>query len=443
MAKTARQTAFELLIKSDKNGTYSNIALDTELSKSGLDRRDKGFVTALFYGVLERKITLDAVIDRYAKLPPERISAEIHTILRMGVFQLLYLDSVTDAAAVNESVLLAEYCRKPSAKGFVNAILRSFIRDDKKVALPDKAICFTDYLSILYSCPSWLTKKWVQEYGAEQAEMILQHSLGRPPITLRVNTLRITAEDLAKRLTAEGAVVSVHPFMEDCLSLDKGGDIEQLPSYQEGLFWVQDIASQLCCAALDPQPGERVLDLCAAPGGKSFTSAARMCNQGCLEAFDLSAKRAGLIEQGAKRLGFTNIRVKAADARKYLPELVGADRVLCDVPCSGLGVIRRKPEIKYKSPEELSRLPEIQVEILRNGARYVKPGGILLYSTCALSKEENEENVERFLADALAFEPYHFPRRYRDILGKGHMATLFPNKTGSDGFFLAVLRRKA
>ncbi len=443
MAKTARQTAFELLKRLETSSSYSNIALDAELSKSGLDQRDKAFVTALFYGVLERKITLDAVIGRYSKLPQEKITADIRSILRMGVYQLLYMDSVTDAAAVNESVLMAEYCRKKSAKGFVNAILRAFIRDGKNLFLPDKEKHFTEYLSFLFSCPVWLAEKWVREYGAQQAELILNHSLGRPPITLRVNTLRITVKALAERLTAEGAAVSEHPFVEDCLTLNRGGDIERLPAYQEGLFWVQDIASQLCCAALDARPGERVLDLCAAPGGKSFTSAVRMQNQGSLEAFDLSAKRAGLIEKGASRLGLTNIRVKAADAREYLPELAGADRVLCDVPCSGLGVIRRKPEIKYKPPEELARLPEIQAAILRNGSRYVRPGGILLYSTCALSREENERNAERFLAENTAFEPYTFPERYRGILGEGHMATLFPDKTGSDGFFLAVFRRKA
>lgn len=442
MTKTARQTAFELLRRLETSNSYSNIALDAKLSESGLDQRDKAFVTALFYGVLERRITLDAVISRYSKLPEEKLTADVRSILRMGIYQLLYMDSVTDAAAVNESVLLAEYCRKKSAKGFINAILRAFIRDGKQLPIIDKVNSFTDYLSISYSCPGWLAEKWVRDYGAEQAELILKHSLGRPPITLRVNTLRITAEALVRRLTAEGAAVSEHPFVEDCLVLQRGGDIERLPSYQEGLFWVQDIASQLCCAALDPRPRERVLDLCAAPGGKSFTSAVRMHNDGLLEAFDLSPKRAGLIEQGAKRLGLTNIRVKAADARRYLPELAGADRVLCDVPCSGLGVIRRKPEIKYKSPEELARLPEIQAAILRNGARYVRPGGILLYSTCALSREENEHNAERFLNENTDFEPYCFPEKYQRILGKEHMATLFPDKTGSDGFFLAIFQRR-
>lgn len=438
--ETARQTALNLLIKAEKGQAYSNLALNAALSQSQLSAQDRSLVTALFYGVLERKITLDYVIQQYSNLKLNKISFDILSVLRMGVYQLAFMEAIPDSAAVNESVMLAEYCRKKSAKGFVNAVLRSFVRDHNQIAYPDSqnlSFCY----SVRYSCPEWLVKKWISEYGMERTEQILAHSLGRPPVTVRVNTLKITAEALLQRLRDEKVIARLHPIVQNCITIEKSGDIEQLPSYQQGQFYVQDIASQLCCLALAPQKGERILDLCAAPGGKSFTTALLMENSGTLESFDLYPKRTHLIETGAKRLGISNIKIGTANANCFLPELVGADRVLCDVPCAGLGVIRRKPEIKYKQPEDLERLPEIQYSILQNASRYLKCGGVLLYSTCSLSIEENEKVAERFLEENNNYRLMPITDTgYSEIDGKG-MVTLFPDKNGSDGFFFARFQR--
>lgn len=438
--ETARQTALNLLIKAEQGQAYSNLALNAALSQSQLSAQDRSLVTALFYGVLERKITLDYVIQQYSNLKLNKISVDILSVLRMGIYQLAFMDAIPDSAAVNESVMLAEYCRKKSAKGFVNAVLRSFVRDDKQIVYPD-AQNLIAYYSVRYSCPEWLVEKWISEYGAEQTEQILAHSLGRPPVTIRVNTLKITAEALLRQLAEEKVKARLHPMVQNCIVIDKSGDIERLPSYQQGLFYVQDIASQLCCLSLAPQKGERVLDLCAAPGGKSFTTALLMGNTGSVESFDLYPKRTRLIETGAERLGIGIIQVSTANANQFLPELVGADRVLCDVPCAGLGVIRRKPEIKYKQPEDLKRLPEIQYSILQNASRYPKCGGVLLYSTCSLSLEENNKVAERFLAENKNYRLMPMTDTgYSEIDGNG-MVTLFPDKNGSDGFFFARFQR--
>ena len=438
--ETARQTALNLLIKAEKGQAYSNLALNAALSQSQLSAQDRSLVTALFYGVLERKITLDYVIKHYSNLKLNKISFDILSVLRMGIYQLTFMDAIPDSAAVNESVMLAEYCRKKSAKGFVNAVLRSFVRDDKQIVYPDVQNLIA-YYSVRYSCPEWLVEKWISEYGAEQTEQILAHSLGRPPVTIRVNTLKITAEALLRQLAEEKVKARLHPMVQNCIVIDKSGDIERLPSYQQGLFYVQDIASQLCCLALAPQKGERVLDLCAAPGGKSFTTALLMENTGSVESFDLYPKRTRLIETGAERLGLDIIQVSTSNANQFLPELVGADRVLCDVPCAGLGVIRRKPEIKYKQPEDLKRLPEVQYSILQNASRYPKCGGVLLYSTCSLSLEENNKVAERFLAENKNYRLMPITDTgYSEIDGNG-MITLFPDKNGSDGFFFARFQR--
>ncbi len=441
--KNARQTALELLLKSERNGVFSNLALDAALSQSRLEQRDKSFVSALYYGVLERKLTLDFIISRYSDLPVPKISADILCILRMGLYQLLYMDAVPDSAAVNESVKLVDTVRKKSAKGFVNAVLRHFVRDGKKIAYPDKQQSLVSYLSVAYSCPEWLVAQWLADYGQERTEQILSASLGRPPITLRVNTVNTTAEALCRQLSEEKVSATIHPTLPDCLVLSKSGDIEGLAAYRDGLFHVQDIASQLCCLALDPQEGEYVLDVCAAPGGKTFTTAMLMKNKGRLIACDLYPKRTKLVENGAVRLGISVIEAIPANANEFHPEFCGADRVLCDVPCAGLGVIRRKPEIKYKNPEELDRLPEIQYNILCNASRYVKPGGTLLYSTCSLSKKENEQIAERFLRKHTEFVQKPFPPAFQAVCrAEGGMLTLFPQADGSDGFFIALFQNR-
>lgn len=434
--KTARQIAVEALGKVNGSKGYSNIVIDKALEQSGLDLRDAAFATALFYGVLERMLTLDHCIAGFSKTPVEKLTPQVREILRVSLYQILYMDSVPDSAAVNEAVNLTRVFRKESAGGFVNGVLRAFLRSGKRV--PRMAGSRADQLSVQYSCPAWLVQLWLDSYGEENTEGILKTSLGRPPVYIRANTLKTTADALSSRLEEEGAVVRRDEMEENCLRVSGTGDVTALPAFQEGLFHVQDKSSQLCVKALDARPGMRVLDICAAPGGKSFTAAQWMHGEGELLAMDLYRARAALVAEGAQRLGIGCITAKEGDASRYNSKLGLFDRVLCDAPCSGLGIIRRKPEIKYKNPEELGEIPQLQYNILSNSANYVKKGGILLYSTCTLNPGENEGVVERFLAEHRDFAPCRLPQ---SLGSSGHTVTLFPHQGDTDGFFISTMER--
>ncbi|MGN1114135.1 MAG: 16S rRNA (cytosine(967)-C(5))-methyltransferase RsmB [Oscillospiraceae bacterium] len=429
----ARKLVLKLLTRVEGSSSYSNILLDDALAKSKLDERDKKFASALFYGVLERKITLDAVIRNYSKRPTEKLNIDVRNILRMGVYQILYLDSVPDSAAVDESVELAKKCKNPSASGFVNGLLRNFIRADKKMPqFTDKG----EKLSVEYSCPLWLVNKWNSEYGEEVLTAMLETSFGKPPVTVKANTLYHSIDEIISVLKEDGFESEINLYAKDALNIIGGGTIENTRAYAEGLVHVQDLSSQLCCKAVDPKENETVLDICAAPGGKTFTMAELMNNKGRIFAFDLHESRTKLIQKGAKRLDLSIVSASVNNGKDYNAKMPLADKVLCDVPCSGLGVIRRKPEIKYKNPKEFERLPSIQYEILNTSARYVKDGGILVYSTCTLSRAENDNVADKFLLEHHDFQPCplgnNFPNGYSD-----YKMTITPDKYNSDGFFIA------
>ncbi|MBR1393290.1 MAG: 16S rRNA (cytosine(967)-C(5))-methyltransferase RsmB [Ruminococcus sp.] len=430
---SARSFAVRLLTRMDKDSSYSNLLLDEALSRSQLSEQDKAFAAALFYGTLERSYTLDRIISSRLKNPQDRLSEEVRNILRTGLYQLLYMDSVPDSAAVDESVKLAKKTKNPAAAGFVNALLRGFIRDGK--ALP-KTNDETETLSLEYSCPPELTAKWLREYGREVTETMLSASLGQAPVTARANTLKAPLPDIIAQLQKDGFGVSAVAGIDDCLKIC-GQGIERSQAYKQGLIHVQDISCQLCCLALGAQPGDTVLDICSAPGGKAFTAAEMMKNNGSLLAFDLHENRARLIRKGAERLGLDCITAGVNNGKEFNPEMPMADRVLCDVPCSGLGVIRRKPEIKYKPLSDFDRLPEVQYDILATSSRYVKEGGVLVYSTCTLSKAENEGVTGRFLSEHPEFDRGALP----EILGGGFETTITSDRFDSDGFYIAVMRR--
>ena len=433
-----RLTVVKMLMKMDSSEAYSNLLLDHVFSESDLTERDKAFAAALFYGVLERRLTLDYIIQKNSKIPFAKLDPAAVAILRAGLYQLLYMDSVPDSAAVNESVKLCKKLKCFSAQGFVNGMLRSFIRGGKKISYiglePEKR------LSVEYSCPEWLTAKLIREYGTDFAVKALKASVGRPPVYARVNTLKTTTEKLLTELSKHKIKAEAYPGLENCIKLEKPGDIEKCAPFRQGLFHVQDISSQLCCLTLRPVVNETVLDVCAAPGGKSFTLAELMGNNGRLYSMDLHDMRVGLIEDGAARLGIKILTAMQNDASKFNGQLPQADRVLCDVPCSGLGVIRRKPEIKFKSPADFEGLPEIQYQILETSARYVKPGGTLVYSTCTLSRAENDGVAERFAEAHPEFLPIVQPVPYAGAAGEP-MRTYCPDENGGDGFFTASFRR--
>lgn len=431
--KSARQVVLELLIKMQENGAYSNIVLDNTFSREKLSNRDRAFAAMLFYGVIERRMTLDYIIRQYSSTEFDDIDTDVVQILRMGIYQLMYT-AVPESAAVNEAVNLASQSRK----GFVNGILRNFIREEKRIDYKD--LTGVAKMSIEYSCPKWLIKKWIEMFGEETAVEILKDSFGRPPLFVKVNTVKTTADQLIAQLAKEKIEAKKNTLLDDCLELGRIHQIEASQAFCKGLFHVQDISSQLCCRIAKPIFNETVVDVCAAPGGKTFTMAEMMANRGKIYSYDLYDGKVSMINQGAERLGLTIVRADVQDATVYNPNIPMADKVLCDAVCSGLGVIRRKPEIKYKEMKNLEQLPIVQKHIMQTASRYVKPGGTLIYSTCTLNTEENEKVVEAFLAENRSFAPVVVPIGVNGV-EESCMRTFLPSLTGGDGFFAATLRR--
>jgi 16S rRNA (cytosine967-C5)-methyltransferase len=433
--KNPRHIAAETLLQIDSRAAWSNLALDGRIEKYGLDSRDSAFVGALVYGVLERLVTLDACIAAHCRQGIDKLSPAVLAALRLGVYQLLYMDGVPDHAAVGESVELVKKLRKGQAAGFVNGVLRSFLRAGKAIPLPDAPL--SARLSVEYACPEPFVKLWLDSYGEEAARRILAASLGKPPLFLRANPLLISADELASRLSAhEGMSVTIDPDLPNCLVAENAGAIHRLPEYRRGFFHVQDKSSQLCALAVDVKPGMRVLDACSAPGGKAFTMAEMMENKGEIVAADLHEHRVKLIGDRAKQMKLDCVTPLAADMTQPNEALGQFDRVLCDVPCSGLGVIRRKPEIKGKNLDDFEKLPGIQYKILETSAQYCKAGGRLIYSTCTLNPAENEAVVSRFLAEHPEFQPAPLP----ELLGGESQRTIL-HDWGGDGFYLAGFRK--
>lgn len=430
-----REAAFLSLGKCTPGGKYSNLEVDSAIKKYGFTGSDRAFFTALVYGTIEKRITLDYVISRFSSKPPEKLEPKVLDILRLGAYQILFLDRVPDSAACNESVELAKYHTHKGTSGFVNGVLRSISRGKNAIEYPEKGNA--GYLSVKYACPEWLCTMWERDYGYEKCESILSGLNRNPRITLRVNTLKTDRESLKKRLSDDGIGCTGTVLSENGLVLDEYTPIGDVTALADGLCFVQDEASQLCTAAVDAHPGDTVIDACCCPGGKSFGIAMSMGNKGRIFSLDLHESKLSLIEKGAERLGIGIISVAVQNGAKIREEFIGkADRVLCDVPCSGLGVIAKKPDLRHKSPEELERLPEIQYAILDTASRYVKPGGKLIYSTCTVNKRENEENRERFLRE----HPEYSGCAEAMPFGKSEV-TLFPDEHGTDGFYIAAFRK--
>ncbi len=440
--KTARYTAYKALLRVERDGAYSNIILDKLLSESDLSAADRVFTSMLFYGVTEKKLLLDYNLSRLSDKPVNKLDARVLIILRMGLYQIFFMDRVPDSAAVNECVKLCKANKLNSAAPFVNAVLRSAVKLDS-LQLPDKRKGKNKYLSIKYSCPEDIVKLWRSTYGDDITAEILESLDGRPPLTVRVNTLRTSAGELIGRLAAEN-VKAEKTVVEDCIRLG-GGAVTGLAAFREGLFHVQDMASQICCRILGAQAGETVIDACSAPGGKAFTVSEMMENSGELISCDLYESRLKLVRSGAQRLGIDMIKTMAGDSSD-MGEMPEADRILCDVPCSGLGIIRRKPELRYKKDTGTDTLPGIQYSILENCSRFLKKGGTLVYSTCTLNPAENGGVIRRFLNSHSNFKPCPievpdgFARRTDEPENE---LTLFPSRNGSDGFFISKIIRNA
>ncbi len=419
---TARQAALAALERFRRGGEYSQDALDRAITDAGLDARDAALCSNICAGVIQNLYLLDFYISSFCDLPLGRLEPRVLDILRLSAYQLAFLDRVPPSAAVSEGVELCKRsCRR--AAGLVNAVLRRMA--ERRSRLPEPEGRGTaSYLSVRYSHPLWLAEELIGEHGYEFTEGFFSADNTVPPICAQTNTLRIAPDALRARLEARGVRVA-GGAVTGALALTGAGRLTRLPEFLEGLFYVQDDAARMAVAAMGLEPGMNVLDVCAAPGGKSFAAAMDMGDRGRIVACDISGKKLQKISDGAARLGVSVIETRAMDARRPETELIGwADAVIADCPCSGLGVIRKKPEIRYKSPEELAGLPAIQLDILQGAADCVRPGGTLLYSTCTVRRRENEDVAEEFLA------------RRPDFTLKEKMTAFWPHLQETDGFFI-------
>ena len=433
----ARETALNVLLTCRKEGGWSNSILKKYTAQDRLDSRDSALAARLCYGVLQNRNYLDFYLNQLLTGKVRSLHPLVRDILHMGLYQLYFMDKIPESAAVNESVNLAKaYCRKQqNAAGLVNGVLRSAIRT--KGTLQDP-VSWEDK----YSHPAELINLLKSYVGKGRIEPMLQANNSVAPMAVQVNTLKITADSLIQRLQTEGVTAQLHPWLSDCLILTGTGDLEKLPSFREGLFYVQDPAAKLSVLCAQLQPGQKVLDCCAAPGGKSFAAAIAIKEKGAIVSCDIYPHKVELIQKGAKRLGIHILTASQQDATVFCPRWQDAfDVVIADVPCSGLGIIRKKPDIRYKDLSTIAELPALQEKILNNAACYVKPGGLLLYSTCTLTQAENEGMVESFLHAHPDYTTEPLPLGAPFPQNESGMLTLVPGEYDTDGFFICRLRR--
>jgi 16S rRNA (cytosine967-C5)-methyltransferase len=448
--KHPRAISLDLLNRVEETDRHPDDLLSDSFKRyRHLTSLDRAFLTELTYGVLRWQGRLDWIIRHFSNIPFEKIEPEILNTLRLGLYQIFFLTKTPASAAVNESVALAKKIRGNGGGGFVNAVLRSALRERETIPYPDKRQDPALYLAIIQSHPLWLVKRWIDELGEEETLKVCVANNRIPTLTLRTNTLKIGREDLIEKLKERGLNPMPTSLSGEGIFLKEGPPTSELPFLKEGLFSIQDEASQLIPSILDPKPGERILDACAAPGGKTTQIAQAMENLGEVDAFDLRQEKLKRIEEGCKRLGIRIVRTRIGDALKALPESAGIkyDRVLADVPCSGFGTLRRNPDLKWRrKKEDLERLSRLQFSILKNLSGFVREGGVLVYSTCTVFHEENEDVVERFLSEHRAFQLDSLvevlPQTCHLFIKQGYFKT-FPPAGELDGFFAARLRKSA
>ena len=432
-----RLAAYEALYKIEKEGAYSNLAVGRAISEYRPD--NEAFVRNLVYGVLENRVLIDYRLDEFIKSGIRKVQLRARILLRMGIYQIDYMDSVPEYAAVSETVRISRK-KCPGLSSLVNGVLRSYLRSPVKRALPDRQQDPAAYLSVRYSYHRELADLWIGLFGEDRAEALMAAGNRTPQLTVCVNTQKTTVEQLSDILKTEGFSVE-YPIsgrfpeeQEDAVKSHalyvRGGEVTATEAFRRGLFYIQDISSMRAVSALSPLPGQKIIDVCSAPGGKSVFAALLMKDQGKILSCDIYEHKLELIRNTLGRLGMQSIEVRKKDAAVFDPAYQeSADAVIADVPCSGLGVIRRRPEIKLRmTMERIRELPSLQYSILDNASRYVKKGGRILYSTCTISEKENEEVVRKFLKSHEA---------YSMMVEK----QLFPDLDGSDGFYFCVMRR--
>lgn len=443
-----REVALKVLYDVNENGAYSNISLNKYIEGNELRDIDKAFITDLVYGTIKWRLKIDWIIQQFSSVKLKKISPWIMNILRLGVYQLLYTDKIPESAACNESVNLSKKYGHSSSRGFVNAILRNISKSRDKINYPDKDRELSQYLSVMYSHPEWMVKEWLNNFGIEFTEDLLNSNNEIPDFTIRTNTLRISIEQLIDNFNGFGIEAKRGKYVGEALVIKNPSSITRLEAFKKGYFQVQDESSMLVSKVLDPKPGELVIDVCSAPGGKSTHIAQIMQNKGVVIARDIHEHKIKIINDSSKRLGLDIIKAELFDAAKTDENLIGkADCVLVDAPCSGLGIIRRKPDIKWaRNINDKKEITELQFKILNASSKYLKSGGTMVYSTCTIGNEENEGLVGEFLKLNRDFELIDISSVVPDGLRKkstydGYIQ-LFPNIDDLDGFFMAKMIKR-
>ncbi|MFQ5683683.1 MAG: 16S rRNA (cytosine(967)-C(5))-methyltransferase RsmB [Candidatus Binatia bacterium] len=445
--KKCRKSAAEVLLRVEQRHAYTDILLDQSLKKVALSARDRALLTQLVYGTLRWKGRIDWCLSQFLHLPLSDMNAYLRTLLRLTLYQILFLDKIPDHAAVNEGVNLAKRYGGVKAGALVNGVLRKILREKDQISLPDAQEDANLYLSVLWSHPDWLVSRWLAYFGRKNTESLLRANNEEAPLTLRTNLLKGDRESLLKRLHGIGLHVIPTPWSPQGIWVKSGSAVDRLPGFQEGLFQVQGEASQLIGYLLDPKPGERVLDGCAAPGGKTTHFAELMQGEGEIIATDISRQGLEKLKQNVRRLELISVHPYPVDLLGGLKGRLAVpyDRILVDAPCSGLGTLRSHPEAKWRRTErDIQRLGNLQKKLVGQLARYLKSGGVLVYATCTLTREENEQVVESFLDRQPDFvledARDYLPREARHLTsGKYYLA--LPHKHNTDGFFAARMRK--
>ncbi len=444
----ARKKALDVLIMWERRGSPMDPLFDRMVLKDPhITDLDRAFVRELVYGVLRWMGKLDWIISAYSRIRPQKMERPVIYILRMGTYQLLFMDRVPPHAAVDEAVKLAKGVGKKDAASFINGILRGIAEGKKEVSWPDLRTDPPHHICTYYSHPLWMVRRWIDQWGVEETIALCQANNEIPPFTARVNTLKGSRKEAIQRLQDEGIEAKPTPFSSTGLILKNPPPLARWKLFQNGWFQLQDEASQLVSYILDPQPGERILEICAAPGGKTTHLAQLMENRGEIMAVDISPVKLRLLQENCRRLGVFIVKTLALDATSPLSLSLGSfDRVLVDAPCTGLGTLRRNPDGKWRVKEaDISRLQKLQQQILSQAASMVKRGGLLVYSTCTLTQEENEEVIQTLLAEQEEFlledvTPYLPPASKTLVDGRGFLFTL-PHRHGTDGIFAVRIRK--
>lgn len=442
MKINAREIIFNILYEVDEKGAFSNVSINRNLEDT-IEKKDESFVREIVYGVLENRLYLDYIIKDFSKIRFNKISVKVRNILRMGIYQIIFMDKVPDSAACNEAVNLAKKITHKGTHGFINGILRSVIRNRSNIKFPDKNKTPIDYLSVKYSNPMWLTKRWIDGFGYEFTESLLECNNKKPLLNIRVNTLKVTRDELVLLLKSKDLNVEKTIYSDDGIVIYNPFRITETEEFKNGFFTIQDESSMLVGDIMNPVEGSLVIDLCSAPGGKCTHLAQKMKNKGKIISRDIYDHKIKLIDQNAKRLGINIIETQKFDA-SILDEslLEKADYCLVDAPCSGFGIIRRKPEIKWtKNEDDLTKINDIQYKILLNASRYIKKNGTLIYSTCTIEKNENINIIKKFLKHNKDFELSSINNTKLPNSENGYIE-LYPNIHNTDGFFIAKLIKK-